>query len=373
MTASPSTNGLPVPKRRLGLVVGIAVLAALVVFPLVAPRPEFWVVSIGIRGLWLGIVALSLTWLAKTTGLLSLGQLTFWGVSGYTVAILTTTYGLSYALSVPAGILMATTVGALVGLIVVRTQGVYFLMVTLAVSQLTFFLVLNSAAVTRGHVGMSVVRPEFLGLSLSDRNVFYYLCLIVAVALFLLCRYITRTPFGLALQGIRDSPDRMRALGYNVYLHRVAAFTMSSAIAGVAGVLALFYNGRISPGGIDLMRSIEVLIVSVLGGVGALTGAFLGSFGLTTLQNFAQEDFIDMRRMTLTGLVFLVVLLFFRGGIVDLPRQIREYVDTARSRLSRSRAPKPAEADATAPDPSGTRTADEAADGGPRDGSPPER
>ncbi|QVQ54537.1 branched-chain amino acid ABC transporter permease [Spiractinospora alimapuensis] len=308
---------------------GVVLVVVLVLFPLVVPRPDFWVVSIGIRGLWLGIIALSLTWLAKHTGLLSLGQLTFWGVSAYTVAILATTYDLSYAVAIPAGVLLATAVGALVGMVAVRTQGVYFLMVTLAVSQLAYFLVLNAADLTRGHVGISVPRPEFLGLSLDDRNVFYYLSLLVAGLLFVTCWYLSRTPFGLALQGIRDSPDRMRALGYNVYLHRVAAFTVSSGIAAVSGVLALFYNGRVTPGGIDLMRSIEVLIVSVLGGIGALAGSFLGSFSLTTLQNFAQEDFIDLRRMTLTGLVFLLVLLFFRGGIVDLPRQLRVYARSA--------------------------------------------
>lgn len=313
---------------RIGL--ALTLVIALAVFPLVVPRPDFWVVSIGIRGLWLGIIALSLTWLSKHTGLLSLGQLTFWGVSAYTVAILATTYDLSYAVAIPAGVLLATAVGALVGMVAVRTQGVYFLMVTLAVSQLAYFLVLNAAGLTRGHVGISVPRPEVFGLSLDDRNVFYYLSLLVAGCLFLMCRYLSRTPFGLALQGIRDSPDRMRALGYNVYLHRVAAFTVSSGIAAISGVLALFYNGRITPGGIDLMRSIEVLIVSVLGGIGALAGAFLGSFSLTTVQNFAQEDFIDLRRMTLTGLVFLLVLLFFRGGIVDLPRQLRVYASAAR-------------------------------------------
>jgi branched-chain amino acid transport system permease protein len=338
MTSPRTTLRRWLPGGRLRLGIGLALVAALLVFPLVVPRPDFWVVSIGIRGMWLGIIALSLTWLAKTTGLLSLGQLTFWGVAGYTVAILSVSHDVSYAASIPIGIVLATAVGAVVGLVVVRTQGVYFLMVTLAVSQLAFFLVLNAADLTRGHVGISVERPEFFGLSLGDRNVFYYLSLAVAIGLFLLCRYISRTPFGLALQGIRDSPERMQALGYNVYLHRVAAFTFSSAIAAVAGVLALFYNGRITPGGIDLMRSIEVLIVSVLGGIGALIGPFLGSFGLTTLQNFAQEDFIDMRRMTLTGLVFLVVLLFFQGGLADLPRQLRQYAGSAR-RLLRRRTP----------------------------------
>lgn len=316
-------------KTGVGLTVGLLVVLA--IFPFVVPQPQFWVVSIAIRSLWLGVVALSLIWLARTTGMLSLGQMTFFAVAGYTVGILTTQNGLPYLVSIPLGILLATLVGLVVALIAVRTQGVYFLMLTLAVSQLLYFLVLNAADLTRGYQGIgNITRPDIFGFSLGNRNVFYFVALVIAVGTFLLCRYVSRTPFGLALRGIRDSPERMRALGYNVYLYRVAAFTFAAFVAGVAGALAFFYHGGITPGAIDLLRSIDILIVSVLGGINSLWGAFLGAVGLTMLQNFAQAGWIPMRRVTLTGVVFVIVLLFFRGGIVDLPRQVREYREQAR-------------------------------------------
>jgi branched-chain amino acid transport system permease protein len=323
------------PEGRPGVLLTLTILAFLVAFPFVVPRPSFWVVSIGIRALWLGVVALSLIWLSRCTGMLSLGQMSFFAIAGYTVGIMTTRNDIPYVVSIPAGILLATAVGALVGMIAVRTQGVYFLMITLAVSQLVFFLVLNASTLTRGYQGISnITRPEIFGLSLGNRNVFYFLALAIAVGAFLLCRYVTRTPFGLALQGIRDSPERMRALGYNVYLYRVAAFTFAAFIASVAGALAFFYHGGITPGAIDLLRSIDVLIVSVFGGINSLAGAFLGAAGLTMLQNFAQSGWIPMRRITLTGVVFVAVLLFFRGGMVDLPRQLREYAGAAKRKFS---------------------------------------
>ncbi|PSL02766.1 amino acid/amide ABC transporter membrane protein 2 (HAAT family) [Haloactinopolyspora alba] len=328
-------------RANVRILVAILIVIALVAFPFVVPRPQFWVVSVGIRSLWLGIVALSLIWLSRYTGMLSLGQMTFWAVAGYGVAIMSTQNGVPYSISIPVAIALATVVGALVGLIAVRTQGVYFLMLTLATSQLAFYLVLNAASVTRGYVGIgNIDRPEFLGLSMSDRNVFYFVALALAAAVSALAWYATRTPFGLALQGIRDSPERMRALGYNVYLHRVAAFTFASFIAAVSGALALFYHGRITPGAIDLIRSIDVLIVSVLGGIHSLAGAFIGALGLTTLQNFAQEGYIQVRRITLTGVVFVAVLLFFRGGIVDLPNQLREYRRSASRQWARFRSRK---------------------------------
>jgi branched-chain amino acid transport system permease protein len=325
--------------RRRRIIIGLLIIAALVVFPFVVPRPQFWVVSVGLRSLWLGIVAMSVIWLAKSTGMLSLGQLTFWGVSGYSVAILSTRGDMPYLYSLPLAVLLGTAVGFVVALICVRTQGVYFLMLTLAVSQLGYFLVLQAASLTGGFEGIGgLVRPAPFGFSFSDRNVLYFLALGLAIATYLLCRYVSRTPFGLALEGIRDSPERMRALGYNVYWHRVAAFTLSSFLASVSGVLALFYHGRITPGAVDMMRSVDVLIVSVLGGIGSLAGAFVGSTALTVLQNFSQHPAIPVRRLTLTGVIFVAVLLFMPGGIVGLGDQLRRL----RARLRERRGGAPA-------------------------------
>ena len=317
----------PEKTKRTRLIVGLIVLAILIAFPFIVPRPQFWVVSIGIRSLWLGIVALSLTWLAKYSGMVSLGQLTFWGVSAYTVAVMSTSNDVPYLVSIPTGLLLGTLVGFIVAVICVRTQGIYLLMLTLAVSQLGYFLALNASGITRGFQGIgNIQRPELFGMSLGNRNVFYFLALAIAIGLYLLCRYIARTPFGLALEGIRDSPERMAALGYNVYWYRVGAFTFSAFLASVSGVLALFYQGRITPGTVDLMRSVDILIVSVLGGLNSIVGAFVGATSLTLIQNFSQESWVPFGRLTLTGLIFVAVLLFMPGGLVSLFEKIRDLI-----------------------------------------------
>jgi branched-chain amino acid transport system permease protein len=307
------------PRRRNKIILLVILFGALIAFPYVVPRPGFWVVSVGIRSLWLGIVAMSLTWLARSSGMLSLGQLAFWGVAGYTAAILSQSYDVSYGVSLPLAIALGTLVGFAVALISVRTQGVYFLMLTLAVSQLFFFLLLQAAGLTRGFQGFgNVRRPEIFGLSLGQRNVLYFVALGLAVGTYYLCRYISRTPFGIALEGIRDSPERMKALGYNIYWYRVAAFTFSAFLASISGVMALFYHGGISPGAVDLLRSVDVLIVSVLGGIASIGGAFVGGTVLTLIANFSQEEWVPLARRTVTGLVFVAVLLFLPGGLVSL-------------------------------------------------------
>lgn len=335
-------------KTRNLVLLGV-VLALLIIFPFVVPRPNFWVVSVGIRSLWLGIVSMSLIWLAKSTGLLSLGQLTFWGTTAYAIAILSAEGDMPFMLSIPIAVVLATVLGFIVALITVRTQGVYFLMLTLAVSQLAYFYVLNAATLTGGYGGIGgIERPALFGLELGNRNVMYFVGLTLAVATFLLCRYVSRTPFGLALEGIRDSPQRMEALGYNIYWYKVAAFTFSAFIASISGVLATFYYGRITPGAVDLVRSIDILIVSVLGGIGSIGGAFIGATGLTTLQNFAQSNALGIRRLTLTGLIFVAVLLFFPGGIVGLKDQAIDGYNSLRARRERSSTPQDTPAGATA-------------------------
>lgn len=322
-----------IPRDRTRLIVGVAVLVALVIFPFVVPRPQFWVVSIGIRSLWLGIAAMSLTWLVKYTGMLSLGQLTFWGMAGYVIAILSVSNDVPYLVSIPAAILLGTALGFVVALITVRTQGVYFLMLTLAVSQLGYFLLLQASELTGGFQGIGgMERPVLFGYSFGNRNVLYFVALALAVAVYLLCRYVARTPYGLALEGIRDSPDRMAALGYNVYWYRVTAFTFTAFIASVSGALGLLYQGRITPGAVDLMRSVDILIVAVLGGINSIVGAFVGATSLTLIQNFSQEAWVPVRRLTLTGLIFVGVLLFMPGGIVGLVDQVKDRFAGRRSR-----------------------------------------
>lgn len=159
---------------------------------------------------------------------------------------------------------------------------------------------------------------------MSDPTTFYYITLLVAVLVYLGMRYMMGSPFGLAFQGIRDNAQRMQSLGFNIFAHRVAAFTLAGLIAGIGGILGAWYNGAISPGSIDLTRTINLLIIAVLGGLVYLEGAFVGAVFFTLITNFA-SSFTD-RFNTVIGLAFLLVALFFPDGLIGLSRKTAQLV-----------------------------------------------
>lgn len=304
--------------RRLAIAV---LVIGLLAFPFVAP--EFFVVQIGIQSLFLGIVALSLNFLAGYGGLTSLAQVALYGVSGYTLAILTVTHGWDWWLAVPLALLVAGLIAFIFALVSVRTQGIYFLMITLAMAMLVYYFADQDRLITGGHAGINGVRPpDIAGLSLRDPTTFYYVALVVAVLTYLGLRYLVKTPFGLTLQALRDNPRRLQSLGYFVEFHRVVAFTLTGIIAGLGGILGAWYNGAISPGAIDLTRTINVLVLAVLGGLVYLEGAFVGAVFFTLVTNFA-SSFTD-RYNTVIGLTFLLVALFLPQGLVGLAHKFSE-------------------------------------------------
>jgi len=293
----------------------LALAILLVAFPFVAS--PFWVVQIGIKTLWLGIAAISLIFLAGTVGMVSLAQTAIYGTAGYVLAHLTVMQGWSPWLAVPVGIAAAVAMAVLIALIAARSSGIYFLMLTLAVAVFLFYFALQYRPFTQGFSGINgVLAPDLFGLSLRDPVTFWFLALAVSVGAYLAVQGVIRSPFGLTLQGIRDSAPRMAALGYNVIAHRVAAFAFAGLVAGCAGVLAVWYNGQIAPGSIDLTRTIDVLVIAIIGGLYRLEGAWIGALTFTLLTNFAND--YTARFNTVIGLIFIAILLLSPGGIAGV-------------------------------------------------------
>jgi branched-chain amino acid transport system permease protein len=318
-----------------------AVVAALALFLLLFPMfaSEFWIVSIGIKSMWLGIVALSLIFLAGYVGMVSLAQTAVYGSTGYVVANLTVVQGWPTWPAVAVAILAAVAVATVAAVVASRSYGIYFLMLTFAIGVFLFYFALQYRPFTQGFSGINgVSAPSLFGIQLTNPTNFYYMALVVATGAYLAVRHVTRTPFGLTLQGIRDGHERMAALGYNVALHRIAAFAFAGLIAALGGVLAVWYNGQISPGSIDITRIIDILVVAVIGGLYRLQGAWVGAIALTLLQAYAND--ITNRVNTLIGAVFVLILLLSPGGLVgigeDVGRRIRSW---------RGRDPRPATAE----------------------------
>lgn len=304
--------------RRWRLVIWIALALFFLTFPFFAST--FFVVQIGIQTLFLGIVALSIIFLAGSGGIVSMAQVALYGAAGYIYSVLVVSYNLPWGVGVLAGITGTTLLALIFALISLRTQGIYFLMITLAMAMVVYFYANQDRVFLGGHTGINGARPPVVGpLVFGDPTTFYYLALVVAALIYCGMRYLIRTPFGLAFQGTRDNTQRMQALGYNVALYRLAAFTLAGFIASVGGILGVWYNGSISPGTIDLSRTTNVLVIAVLGGLSYFEGAFVGAAFFTLITNFA-SSFTD-RFNTVIGLAFLLVALFFPDGLIGLSRK----------------------------------------------------
>ncbi len=319
----------------------VFVLLAVLVYPLVAT--PFFIFQIGAQSLALGLIALSLTFLGGYGGMISLAQMTVAGIAGYMVAIFGVSgtaeisLGLPWWVVVPLAIAIATVCATFIGWLSVRTEGIYTIMITLAIGVAFHYLALQNYSVFNGFQGLQkVYAPTVLGVNWGEPVPFYFLSLACALGGYLLVQYLVRAPFGIALQGIRDNPRRMNALGYNVTAHRVAAYAVAGLIAAVGGVLFVWYNALITPGSVGTSWLINILVIAVLGGMRHPIGPFLGAIVFVLLQNFAIDVFARERFNLVIGGVFLAIVLFSPDGLLGLWARLRarfEYAE-ARSRIS---------------------------------------
>jgi branched-chain amino acid transport system permease protein len=303
------------------------VLAFVLLLPVVAT--PFLLYQVAAQSLVIGLIALSLTFLAGYGGMVSLAQMTVAGMAGYTVAILgssgtETSLGWPWGVVIPFALLIAVISSAVIGWLSVRTEGIYTIMITLAMGTAFYYLVLQNYSVFNGFQGFQkVYPPTVLGVHWREPVPFYFLALACAMTGYFFIHALVRAPFGLALQGVRDNPRRMNALGFNVTAHRVAAYAVAGLLAGVGGILLVWYNGLITPGSVNTGWLLNILIVAVLGGMRHPIGAFLGAIVFVLLQTFA-IDLINRERFNLViGGVFLAIVLFSPDGLLGLWAKLR--------------------------------------------------
>jgi branched-chain amino acid transport system permease protein len=298
------------------------------------------------QALWLGIAAASLTFLWRYGGMVSLAQVAIYGIAGFTMANVVHTVnsegGLNLGwtpwLGVVFGMAVAVTVAFLFGAIASRSYGIYFLMITLALSLFVYYF-FGQVTQLSGFGGIrSVSRPAFLGDPITHPTPLYYVCLGCSAVVYLLLRYVVRTPFGIALQGVRDDPPRMRSLGYNVPLHRTLAFTLGAFIASIAGILSVWFNTQISPGSIRIDQTIAVLIISVIGGLSRLEGAWIGAIAYTLIDYYARQytptvgNWLGPGQFdTIIGIVFLLIVLLSPDGLLGIGQRLRVLVAGGRA------------------------------------------
>jgi branched-chain amino acid transport system permease protein len=317
-------------KIALGTPFQWIVALLLLVYPLLAT--PFFIFQIGAYSLILGMIALSLMILAGYGGMVCLAQMTIAGIAGYMVAIFghnSLGIGLDWPwwIALPLAIAIAVLFAVGTSLLAIRTAGIYTIMITLAIGVAFYLFALQNYAIFNGHSGFAGIAPPTLfGVYWRDPTPFYYLTLAVAVLCYAGTVYVVRSPFGLALQAIRDNPRRMAALGFNVKVHRVAAYAVAGFIASLGGILLVWFDGRISPGTVAVDRLIDILVIAVVGGLRHPAGPFLGALFFVLLDNFA-IDLVNAERFnTVIGLTFLAIVLFSPDGLLGLWERLRRAV-----------------------------------------------
>jgi branched-chain amino acid transport system permease protein len=324
LPATPWIDRLRAAIRPRHILVGAFVL----LLPLFAT--PFLLFQVAAQSLVLGLIALSLTFLGGYGGMVSLAQMTVAGIAGYALAVLGHSSGVDISLrwpwwtALPVALLISVLAATLIGWLSVRTEGIYTIMITLAMGVAFYYLVLQNYSIFNGFQGLrELYPPKVFGVAWRDPVPFYFLSLGCALAGYFLVRWVVGAPFGKALQGIRDNPRRMNALGYRVVAHRVAAYALAGLIAGVGGILFVWYNGLITPGSVGTSWLINILVIAVLGGMKHPIGAFLGAIVFVLLQTFA-IDLVDRERFNLViGGVFLAIVLFSPDGLLGLWERLR--------------------------------------------------
>lgn len=307
----------------------LAIFAALVVFALgSALMGQAFNVTIATKIAILGLAGVGLNLALGYGGLVSFGHAAFFGIGGYATAILAShaanyepmAFGLSGSTQMlvawPAAMICAGLAGLVIGALSLRTSGVYFIMVTLAFAQMLYYLAVSWPAYG-GEDGLSFyVRNSFPGASTMVPLQFFAICATLLALVMAVMALLTRSRFGLALQGARQNPDRSRALGIRPYSIQLMAFVLSAMICGLAGSLYADLNRFVSPASMSWHMSGEIMVFVILGGVGRLAGPVAGAAVFIALEQILGP--VSEYWLGLVGLLLLLIVLYVPGGITSL-------------------------------------------------------
>ena len=319
-----------ISARNISVGVGVVLLALL---PLVGT--DFFIDFVMTRTLMLGLAASTIVFLSAYGGMDSLAQWLIFGVAGFVVGNVVAESGRGLTLgwepwvAVPIAMVVATTVALVLGAMAARSSGIYFLMLTLTYAVIGFYF-FGQVTTFSGFGGMTGIdAPAFFS---GHPKRLYYTALLLSVLAYVGFRAIARTPFGFALQGVRDDPVRMASLGFNVQLHRTLAFGLAGFVAGLAGILNIWWNGQIDPTSIGLSPTLDLFIIAVIGGMLHLEGAWLGAFVfvganiylrdiplLGSIGGVIEERILAQERFnTVIGLVLLAIMIASPDGLAGL-------------------------------------------------------
>ena len=306
VTSTKSATGRASRTETILLALGVAALVAL---------PFFVYPIFVMKMMCFALFACAFNLLLGYTGLLSFGHAAFFGGAAYFTAHAVKVWGVGPEIGILIGVIGAALLGLVIGFFAIRRQGIYFAMITLALSQMFFFFCVQ-ADFTGGEDGIQgVPRGTFLGLvDLQDPHAMYYFVMAnFVLGLFCVWR-VVNSPFGMVLRSIRENENRAVALGYSVQNYKLAAFVMSAALSGLAGAIKALVFQFATLTDVAWQMSGEVILMTLLGGIGTLVGPVVGASFVVALQNMLATSFFPVT--IATGAIFMVCVLIFRRGIV---------------------------------------------------------
>jgi len=304
--------------KRSHLPLAVLLLVFVLLLPFIVSN---YYVGLTIQIFLMAIFAMSLNLLVGYTGLPSLGHAAYFGVAGYTAGFLYLAGIKNLWLVMISGMLLGAITAALLGLLAIRAKGPYFLIITLALAQILWGIAFKWRSVTGGDDGLpGIGRPEIgMGIDLHADLHFYYLTFIIFIAFLFAFSIMIKSPFGNTLRGIRESGSRMSALGCDIWLYKYSAFVFAGCLAGISGVLWVYYNRFANPSILGIDLSVKGLLMVILGGSGSFFGPAIGAGIIVLLENIVSG--LTERWSLILGIVYVVAIMLFSEGIFSIMKR----------------------------------------------------
>ena len=307
-------------KGSYNFIIGMVTLLILFLLPFFAGQ---YTITTFIRIFYFGFLALSMGFLIGQGGMVSLTQTAFFGIAGYVIGLFGYERGWPFPLADIFAIFVVLIFELIFGMIAVRTKKIVFLMITLAFGQVIWAFALQNSTLLHGWAGIRGIKPYLImGINFFETKNFYWASLILfLLGLFVLWK-IVKSPFGLALNGTRESEKRMAALGYSSYWIKLVAFLFAAIYAGLGGILATYNTGVITPTYLQMSRTINILLMVIIGGESFFLGPVVGTTIFVWLNVIISQ--ITERYLTVIGIIFVLTVLFTPSGVLGLLSKLKD-------------------------------------------------